>query len=480
MATQMASLRIQSQLCDAKDGLSSRSALRGVKCHVRASANKSSRNVFKVSAVSKPSGSSSGVRKSKKPDVSTSAVALDAPEMVVEELNRTVKADKKQQKQRIRMRIDGEWYDMTGWAKAHPGGAKFITLMDGRDATDAFYALHSYGPNGSDKALKMLEKFPRCEAPDNYVVCDEATAANCTSFREFRTQLEDAGWFERNWLEEFSIFAQVTGLFTLGTYLAWNDQPWLATLVLGFAGQQAGWLGHDYVHGRGPLCEFLRPFAAVTNGHDAEWWSQKHNMHHIFTNQDGKDEDIMQEPFFFLRPPEIAGRGDTALRKYQHIYGYPAYGVTFWYWRIDSLKTVWEAKDKKAMAMLGLNYLWMATLPWQVALGHVTLAGFLVGALVSATHQSEEIMDEQGEFMDVQFRSTRDAEENNPFLRWMWGGMDTQLEHHLFPTMPRYKYHKLRPVLKSFAEANGLNFRISPSAKIIKDNWHTLKKVAES
>ena len=52
-----------------------------------------------------------------------------------------------------------------------------------------------------------------------------------------------------------------------------------------------------------------------------------------------------------------------------------------------------------------------------MAVGHVALAGFLVGALVSATHQSEEMMDEQGEFVDVQFRSTRDADVSNPFVK---------------------------------------------------------------
>ena len=53
----------------------------------------------------------------------------------------------------VRIKIDDQWYDARGWAKAHPGGERWIWFFDGRDATDAFYALHSYGPNGSSKAL---------------------------------------------------------------------------------------------------------------------------------------------------------------------------------------------------------------------------------------------------------------------------------------------------------------------------------------
>ena len=61
--------------------------------------------------------------------------------------------------------IDDVWYDARGWAKAHPGGERWIHFFDGRDATDAFYALHSYGPNGADLALRRLKKLPKCDPP---------------------------------------------------------------------------------------------------------------------------------------------------------------------------------------------------------------------------------------------------------------------------------------------------------------------------
>ena len=73
----------------------------------------------------------------------------------------------KRTKKKLRLRIDGEWYDCTGWAKAHPGGSLFITLMDGCDATDVFYALHSYGPNGDDTATAPRRRCcQRCGGPE--------------------------------------------------------------------------------------------------------------------------------------------------------------------------------------------------------------------------------------------------------------------------------------------------------------------------
>ena len=168
------------------------------------------------------------------------------------------------------------------------------------------------------------------------------------------------------------------------------------------------------------------------------------------------------------------------MRKYQHIYGYPLLSIMFWLWRFHSLGA-WRRKDKKELALMAINYTWLATcMPWQVAIGSVFLSGFIVASLVSATHQSEEIMEygEGAEYVEGQFRSTRDADTVfGPLETWIWGGMDTQLEHHLFPTMPRYNY-RLRPILQAWAKANDINYRISPSTKIISDNFATLKRVA--
>ena len=89
-------------------------------------------------------------------------------------------------------------------------------------------------------------------------------------------------------------------------------------------------------------------------------------------------------------------------------------------------------------------------------------------------------MDERGEYVDMQFRSTREAECGPWWETMLWGGMDVQLVHHLFPTMPRYKLHKLRPLVQAFAEEKGLNFRISSTSDIIKQNYNLLKTVGQS
>lgn len=53
--------------------------------------------------------------------------------------------------------------------------------------------------------------------------------------------------------------------------------------------------------------------------------------------------------------------------------------------------------------------------------------------------------------------------------------MQYQLEHHLFPTMPRYKYRQLVPLVKEFAEENGILYRATGQWKILKDNINLVR-----
>ena len=100
-----------------------------------------------------------------------------------------------------------------------------------------------------------------------------------------------------------------------------------------------------------------------------------------------------------------------------------------------------------------------------MALGCVLLAGFLVAIVVTLSHESEEIMLERepsfakvaagpnpsgnavaafsttlGRTLQTQFLGTRDIQCPEWVTEYLFGGMQYQLEHHLFPTMPRYKY----------------------------------------
>jgi fatty acid desaturase len=83
------------------------------------------------------------------------------------------------------------------------------------------------------------------------------------------------------------------------------------------------------------------------------------------------------------------------------------------------------------------------------------MSGLISAALmVTPAHRSEKLVfeDHLSDWVTAQFRSTR----NNAVIllsEWLWGGMQYQLEHHLFPSMPRAKYPLLlRERMMEFAK----------------------------
>lgn len=78
--------------------------------------------------------------------------------------------------------------------------------------------------------------------------------------------------------------------------------------------------------------------------------------------------------------------------------------------------------------------------------------------------------------MTDNFTSTRGVHCANFLTEYLFGGMQYQLEHHLFPTMPRYYYPKVRPMIKKFAAANNLPFKVSGVVEIMEMNYQVIKK----
>lgn len=125
-------------------------------------------------------------------------------------------------------------------------------------------------------------------------------------------------------------------------------------------------------------------------------------------------------------------------------------------------------------------------LPLSVSIGSVLLSGFLVAIIVTATHQSEEMFTHQQQenepynFVRSQFLSTRDVSCSNFLIEFLWGGMQYQLEHHLFPTMPKYHYAALSKRLAKWAKESGagLDYRCDTVPEIMQRNWNTLRTYA--
>lgn len=369
------------------------------------------------------------------------------------------------------MRIGDSWYDCTAWRNSHPGGAQMCDEFHGKDATDAFYSLHS---KEAEQKLKRMKALP---LKDGDVPRDQVSQ----NFEKLVRQLKQEGWFERVWLIDFCRnIIPVILLCVIGTYYSYSN-PLLATILIGFGMQQGGWLAHDFTHARGKFSRFLaNTLGGLINAFSVEWWSNKHNSHHVFVNRKGMDADIHNEPVLFLWVPDVSE--DTKYRPYQHFFYLFAYALLYVSWRMQSLRFALGSGNKTELALMAVNYLWLLLLPWKVALGSVIFGGFTVAVVVTANHQTEEMIehDEPYNYIVDQYRATRGVHCADPFFEWFFGGMQYQLEHHLLPMVPRYRYPKARTILRKFSEENQLPFHVDGVWKVALLNFQVMRKNAVS
>ena len=375
---------------------------------------------------------------------------------------------------RLNLFINGQWYDLTQWQNVHPGGPEILQNLNGKDATDAFYAIHS------DDALKRLHRMKPCASIQLQSILPTIEPTKLTlSFRKLREKLNRDGYFNRSIGWELFYPLSVYFLCLLGTFFHFYlGHDLLAIIAIGFGMQQAGWIGHDYAHGRGTANRWLcRKLTGLINAFSPTWWSHKHNTHHVYTNNLGIDTDIANDPVFHLFFP--SKDKDVWFRAYQHYYYIPVYSFLYLSWRWQSLQHAINKSYYSQLVLMAVNYLWLYTLGWKVALGSILLGGFLVAFIVTATHQSEEMLDDSNTpFVETQFLTTCDARCDNFFMEWLWGGMQYQLEHHLFPTMPKYKYAQVRPIIRKWANDNGIEYRCQSVWTIWRRNYMTMKYFA--
>jgi fatty acid desaturase len=202
----------------------------------------------------------------------------------------------------------------------------------------------------------------------------------------------------------------------------------------------------------------------------------------------GVDEDIATDPFLFQWAPDP--KNDSPLRKIQHLVFFVPFSFMFALWRYDTMKVAIDAVENKRtnakdeLYALLIHYFVLFNLfPAYVWIPSVLMSGLMSALIVTPTHQSEEMFEDyQADWVTAQFQSTRNAVTTNPVSEWLWGGMQYQLEHHLFPSMPRNKYPMLRERLQKFAVENNIpgGYRETGEFKILKMNWDLYKQVAEA
>ena len=283
-------------------------------------------------------------------------------------------------------------------------------------------------------------------------------------------------------------------------------------IVMGVALAGIGFaIAHDALHGAyssNPRVNTLLGMAFDLMGANGYMWKITHNViHHTYTNIDGVDEDLTVSPLLRLSP----GQPLRGVHRFQHIYGFATYSLStlFWVFAKDFkyflARDLGPYKDRKHplsewLILIGFKLFyfgWAIVLPlivltipwWQFAIGFVTMhlvAGLILGVIFQLAHVVEgpeyPVPDHQGRMEDAwlihEMATTANFARGNRLLTWYVGGLNHQIEHHLFPRVCSAHYPAISPIVEEVARKHGMPYYQNPTLfAAIRSHHRMLKRL---
>jgi linoleoyl-CoA desaturase len=282
-------------------------------------------------------------------------------------------------------------------------------------------------------------------------------------------------------------------VLVMGLVPAWAGVP-LALLLGVFLAGVGFNVGHDAIHGsfsHRPLVNRILAHSFDFAGASSFTWSTAHNfVHHTYTNIPGVDHDLDPGPFMSFYP-----RAKPAwIHRFQHLYAWPLYALTslVWTFKKDFVQALAPDPRSGKRAPTG-EILWMVLwklihlgvflvlpllvsgyAPWQVVVGYLLMhaaIGVTLATVFQLAHVVEEtalpVPDDDNRVADSfaahQLKTTSNFAPDSWFANFFCGGLNHQVEHHLFPRICHIHYPALAPLVREVARAHGVPYLEHPT-----------------
>lgn len=284
----------------------------------------------------------------------------------------------------------------------------------------------------------------------------------------------------------------------IATYLLILFSGWNGWILLGLAMTHGFFMamiglnvGHDAIHGSYSKSKQLNKFLGLTfnlvGANDYVWGISHNIVHHSFTNIPDHDEDINQPAFLRIEPSQKL----LKIHRFQYIYAFFLYGLATisWVFIKDYVKFFQhqlgghfrKTFPKKEIARLffykALYYclflvlpLLLLPFPWYaILLGFAVLhfvGGFTMAVIFMLAHIVEKTEypepDQSGKigfsWAELQMHTTANFAIRSRVVNYLFGGLNFQVEHHLFPKVCHVHYPKISEIVKQTAADHNLPY----------------------
>ena len=406
--------------------------------------------------------------------------------------------------------LDERVYDITSFIDRHPGGVGPIVNMAGKDATDVFANYHA-----ARVYKTMLPKYLVGECIDVKVY------PHVADFREARQQMLKDGLFETDyswyaklgvWLTSWFVGALAFSLGYVGG--GTTSMRMVGAAMMGVFWQQLAGLGHDLGHS-GVTHDFhkdhiIGSILSAFMGLSVCWWKSDHNTHHIVCNAVEHDPNIQHMPMIAITDKIFEKPfWDTYHKKWvkmdwlakflvsnQHIVFYPLMALGRWNLYAQGVIFLITDHDKAhykwtELTGIGLFFVWMFSVAFSMPTGMETLGWMLISHAVAGilhvqivlshwsmeTYKGTPYVNKETEWYLMQLRTTMNVA-TNPWFDYAHIGLQFQIEHHLYPRLPRHNLRQARKLVKAICKKHDIYYHEPGFFEGNVEMWKALKDAA--
>jgi fatty acid desaturase len=294
-------------------------------------------------------------------------------------------------------------------------------------------------------------------------------------------RVRDAGLLEKQqWYYALCIAANLAmfGLCLLLLVLVHN--PWLLVLVailLGLVSGQLGFQLHDAGHKQMFERNSMNDLVGLLTGNGLlgmsyGWWVDKHNRHHANPNHVDHDPDINNLAIAYNRAQALERRGPMRwLAAYQAFAFFPMLFLLGVSMHVSSIVYLLSARSRRRPLEVGMLIIHAALYvgvllfllgPWLTLLViaiHKATGGFYMASVFAPNHKGMPQDDgtAQLDFLRTQVLTARNVRSGAATDLW-YGSLNYQIEHHLFPAMPRNRVRAAHRIIREFCGEVGVPY----------------------
>jgi fatty acid desaturase len=302
------------------------------------------------------------------------------------------------------------------------------------------------------------------------------------AFGELSRRIKDAGLFDP---QPGYYVAKIafTLLLLAGGWTAFvlvGDSWWTMAVAafMGFVYAQTGFVGHDIGHRQVTRSRRGQDILGLIHGNllmgfSYGWWVGHHNKHHSNPNHLEKDSDITRRRSIFIPEQGYSrqGRAKQFIVRHQHVLFYPLLVTEGIGLRTESIKAIRRRLPRltRVEAILIALHLvaYFGVVFWVLPAGKAilfilamnALFGLYIGSVFAPNHKGMPIQmpDEDWDWLTRQVVTSRNIR-SSYLTDFLYGGLNYQIEHHLYPAMPRNSLRKARPITLEYCREVGLPY----------------------